>query len=158
MHKHTSIVGVLALIAALSNASAAQSPATPAPFWQQIGDSTLTRLVAEALHDGTSIHIAEARLDAARGSRTLSAFDLAPTVTASGSALRTRQSMAQVPGLTSPLPQRDLYDVGFDAAWEAGDSAASNLGTVSDADAYVPALQTLAAACRGCHKKYVMPQ
>jgi cytochrome c556 len=47
---------------------------------------------------------------------------------------------------------------GFDAAWEAGDSAASNLGTVSDADAYVPALQTLAAACRGCHKKYVMPQ
>lgn len=47
---------------------------------------------------------------------------------------------------------------GFDAAWEAGDSAASNLGTVNDADAYVPALQTLAAACRGCHKKYVMPQ
>ena len=47
---------------------------------------------------------------------------------------------------------------GFDAAWEAGDSAASNLGTVGDADAYVPALQTLAAACRGCHKKYVMPQ
>lgn len=47
---------------------------------------------------------------------------------------------------------------GFDAAWEAGDSAASKLGTVSEADAYVPALQTLAAACRGCHKKYVVPQ
>ena len=26
--------------------------------------------------------------------------------------------MAQVPGLSSPLPQRDLFDVGFDAAWE----------------------------------------
>lgn len=47
---------------------------------------------------------------------------------------------------------------GFDAAWEAGDSAASNLGTVSEADAYVPALQSLAAACRSCHKKYVVPQ
>lgn len=47
---------------------------------------------------------------------------------------------------------------GFDAAWEAGDSAASKLGTVSEADAYVPALQTLAAACRGCHKKYVETQ
>jgi len=47
---------------------------------------------------------------------------------------------------------------GFDAAWEAGDGAASNLGTVSEADAYIPALQTLAAACRGCHKKYVVPQ
>jgi len=47
---------------------------------------------------------------------------------------------------------------GFDAAWEAGDSAASKLGTVGAADAYVPALETLAAACRGCHKKYVVPQ
>ena len=47
---------------------------------------------------------------------------------------------------------------GFDAAWEAGDSAASKLGTVSEADAYVPALEALAAACRGCHKKYVVPQ
>jgi len=47
---------------------------------------------------------------------------------------------------------------GFDAAWEAGDGAASNLGTVSEADAYVPALETLAAACRSCHKKYVMPR
>jgi NodT family efflux transporter outer membrane factor (OMF) lipoprotein len=45
-------------------------------------------------------------------------FDLVPTVTANGSALRTRESMAQVPGLTSPLPQRDLYDFGFDASWE----------------------------------------
>ena len=26
--------------------------------------------------------------------------------------------MVQVPGLTSPLPERDLYDVGFEAAWE----------------------------------------
>jgi cytochrome c556 len=47
---------------------------------------------------------------------------------------------------------------GFDAAWEAGDSAASKLGTVNEADAYVPTLQTLAAACRGCHKKYVVAQ
>jgi cytochrome c556 len=47
---------------------------------------------------------------------------------------------------------------GFDAAWEAGDSAASTLGAVTSADAFVPALETLAAACRGCHKKYVTPQ
>jgi NodT family efflux transporter outer membrane factor (OMF) lipoprotein len=26
--------------------------------------------------------------------------------------------MAQIPGLTNPLPRRDLYDVGFDASWE----------------------------------------
>jgi len=47
---------------------------------------------------------------------------------------------------------------GFDAAWEAGDSAASNLGTVTSADAFVSALETLAAACRSCHRKYVTPE
>jgi cytochrome c556 len=47
---------------------------------------------------------------------------------------------------------------GFDAAWEVGDCAASKLGTVSEADGYVPALESLAAACRSCHKKYVVPQ
>jgi cytochrome c556 len=55
-------------------------------------------------------------------------------------------------------PEIWIDRAGFDAAWEAGDSAASKLGTVNEADAYVPALQTLAAACRGCHKKYVVPQ
>ena len=116
----TTIAGGLALLASSAPASWAQSPSNEptTAFWQQIGDSTLTRLVAEALRNGTSVHIAEARLDEARAARTLSMFDLAPTVTANGSALRTRQSMAQVPGLASPLPQRDLYDVGFDAAWE----------------------------------------
>jgi hypothetical protein len=43
----------------------------------------------------------------------------------------------------------------FDAAWETGDSAASNLSTVTSVDGFVPALETLAAACRSCHKKYI---
>ena len=96
----------------------AVSAQTPTPFWQQLGDTTLSRLVAEALRSGTSVRLAESRVDEARASHRLAAFDFAPTVTASGSALRTRQSMAQVPGLTAPLPERDLYDVGFDATWE----------------------------------------
>jgi NodT family efflux transporter outer membrane factor (OMF) lipoprotein len=87
-------------------------------FFRELGDSTLTRLIAEATRNGTDVRAAEARVDAARSSRKLSMFDLAPTVTATGSAFRTRQSIAQVPGVSSPLPQRDLYDVGFDAAWE----------------------------------------
>jgi multidrug efflux system outer membrane protein len=87
-------------------------------FWREFGDSTLNRLVAEATRNGTDVRAAEARVDASRASRRLSVFDLAPTVTATGSAFRTRQSIAQVPGVSSPLPQRDLYDVGFDAAWE----------------------------------------
>ena len=87
-------------------------------FLRELGDSTLTRLIDEATRNGTDVRAAEARVDAARSSRKLSLFDLVPTVTATGSAFRTRQSIAQVPGVSSPLPQRDLYDVGFDAAWE----------------------------------------
>ncbi len=89
-----------------------------ATFFREFGDSTLTRLVADAMRNGTDVRAAEARVEAARSSRKLSMFDLAPTVTATGSAFRTRMSMAQMPGISSPLPQRDLYDVGFDAAWE----------------------------------------
>jgi NodT family efflux transporter outer membrane factor (OMF) lipoprotein len=106
-------------------AAVASSPGTrrataqaPTAFWQQVGDTTLTRLVALAIRGGTGVRLAEARVDEARASHRLAAFDLAPTVTASGSALRTRQSMAQVPGLTVPLPERDLYDVGLGATWE----------------------------------------
>jgi len=91
---------------------------TTTPFWIEIGDSTLSALVAEALRNGTDVHIAEARLDATRATRRLSAFDLAPTVTAGGSVLRSQQSLAAVPGLSNRLPQQDLYDVGFDASWE----------------------------------------
>ncbi|HEY4133435.1 MAG TPA: efflux transporter outer membrane subunit [Gemmatimonadaceae bacterium] len=91
---------------------------TSEPFWQEIGDSTLSALVAEALRNGTDVHIAQARLDATRASRRLVSYDLAPTVTAVGSALRSQQSLAAVPGLANRLPQQDLYDFGFDASWE----------------------------------------
>jgi outer membrane protein, multidrug efflux system len=91
---------------------------SPAPFWSEIADSTLPQLIAEAMRANPDVHVAEARLTSARAARRLSSFDLVPTVTASGSATRLRQSIAQVPGISSQLPQQDLYDVGFDAAWE----------------------------------------
>jgi NodT family efflux transporter outer membrane factor (OMF) lipoprotein len=91
---------------------------TGAPFWRVIGDATLGELITEALRASTSTQSAEARLTGARAARRLAAFDLAPTITASGSVVRSRQSVAQIPGLTNQLPSRDLYDVGFDATWE----------------------------------------
>jgi outer membrane protein, multidrug efflux system len=89
-----------------------------APFWRDLGDPTLTRLIEEALRTSTDVGAAEARVTSARATRRVSAFDLAPTVTAIGSAVRQRSSIAQVPGLTSQLPQQNLFDVGFDASWE----------------------------------------
>ena len=109
---------ILLFAAVVASRSATSAAQVPTAFWQQLGDTTLARLVGDALRGGTAVRLAEARVDEARASHRLAAFDLAPTVTASGSALRTRQSMAQIPGLSTPLPERDLYDVGFDATWE----------------------------------------
>jgi len=89
-----------------------------APFWRDLGDTALTTLITEALRASPSIRSAEARLAGARAARRLAAFDLFPTVTASGSALRSQQSVGQIPGALSQFPRRDLYDVGFDASWE----------------------------------------
>ena len=89
-----------------------------APFWRDLGDSALTELVRIAQRSSTSVQAAESRLTSARAARHLAMFDLAPTVNAVGSATRQQQSIAQIPGLTSQLPRRDLYDVGFDASWE----------------------------------------
>jgi outer membrane protein, multidrug efflux system len=89
-----------------------------APFWAELGDSTLVMLVKEAQRANTDVRIAESRITGARASRRLAAFDLVPTVTGTGSTSRLQQSMAQVPGLASPLPAQQLWDVGFDASWE----------------------------------------
>jgi multidrug efflux system outer membrane protein len=89
-----------------------------ASFWRDLGDAALAELVTEALRASPSTRSAEARLAGARASRRLATFDLAPTVTASASALRSQLATDQVPGLTSQLPHHDMYDFGFDASWE----------------------------------------
>ena len=107
------------MVASVSTESAQFSNTlSSAPFWKEIGDSTLASLIQEALRTSVDVDAAEARVTGARAARRVSSFDMGPTITAVGSATRQRSSMAQVPGLTSQLPQRDLYDVGFDASWE----------------------------------------
>ena len=93
------------------------SPEVP-PFWRDLRDSTLTILITEALHASPSIRSAEARLTEARATRRLAALEFGPSGNASASVLRSQQSVYQVPGLSSQLPHRDLYDFGFDASWE----------------------------------------
>jgi NodT family efflux transporter outer membrane factor (OMF) lipoprotein len=103
----------------------AQQPAQPAApgdaasivaFWSSVGDSTLARLVADALHRSPDVRSADARLRAARAERRASAFDLAPTVHALGGFTRSRPSIAQVP--VGARRETELWDAGFDASWE----------------------------------------
>lgn len=89
-----------------------------APFWRTLDDRALTSLIEEALRANTDIQVAESRLTSARTSSRLAAFDLVPTVTASGSSVRQQASIAQLPGFPRQLPPEQLWDVGFDAAWE----------------------------------------
>lgn len=89
-----------------------------AHFWEELGDSTLTLLIAEALDGNPDVHVARARLRGARASRQLSEFDLAPTVTARAGFARQQLPSAQVPGVAGALPRQDLWDGGFDASWE----------------------------------------
>ncbi|HEV7390004.1 MAG TPA: efflux transporter outer membrane subunit [Burkholderiales bacterium] len=106
----------------VANASGANvevsTAAATAPFWIQLGDTTLTALVREAQRSNLDVHVAESRLMSARASRRLSRFDLVPTVTGTGSTSRLQTSLASTPGLSNQLPTQQLWDVGFDASWE----------------------------------------
>ena len=51
------------------------------PFWSDLGDSTLTRLVREAQRANTDVRIAQSRLMSARAAKRLASYDLVPTVT-----------------------------------------------------------------------------
>ncbi len=88
------------------------------PFWRQLGDTTLDRLVGQALRANNDVRAAQASVRGARSARRLAAFDFAPTVTANTALLRRRFSAAQLPGASAANREQDVYDAGFDASWE----------------------------------------
>ena len=100
-----------------SRLTAQQQAARPVSltFWEQVGDTTLVRLTAEALRANRNVQMAESRVRQARAARTSSALDLAPTITAAAGYSRTRISEAQF-GI--PATERSTWDAGVIAAWE----------------------------------------
>lgn len=90
-------------------------------WWQQFGDSLLTRLVEQSMANSPDIRIAEARLAEARANRDAVAGRQFPNVNASGSATENRLSengllpTDNIPGLSRDY---SLFDLGFDASWE----------------------------------------
>ena len=102
-------------------ADAARAQAELSAWWTSLGDPTLDRLVTAALSDNLDLRQAQARIREARALRDRAAGGYAPSVDASGSVTRRRQSengplpIGSIPGL-----ERDqtIYDAGFDAVWE----------------------------------------
>jgi NodT family efflux transporter outer membrane factor (OMF) lipoprotein len=91
---------------------------TPAPFWQALQDTTLERLIVQALEANHDLRAVEARVREARATRVNAALDLAPTITASGGYSRQRLASASFPGAAGRLPDQDVWDAGVQMSWE----------------------------------------
>lgn len=91
-------------------------------WWSALDDPTLDRLIATALTRNLDLRQAAARIDEARALRDRVTGEASPTVGASASINRRRQSengplpVGRIPGLDAT---QTIYDAGFDATWEA---------------------------------------
>ena len=85
-------------------------------FWRTFADPELERLVDEALKSNYDVRIALSRVEEARALRRNSAFDLAPSIQASGGYTKTQVSRDQT--LAGAPRSTEYYDAGFDAVWE----------------------------------------
>jgi multidrug efflux system outer membrane protein len=105
--------------ASVGEAPAASGGVRPAlEFWDALGDTTLQRLVGDALRANQDIEVARARVSGARAARLGAALDLTPSVTAVGGYSRQQVASPLVPGSVGRLPEQDLWDAGLRATWE----------------------------------------
>ena len=87
-------------------------------YWRALGDTTLVRLMEQALDANLDLEAAQARIRGARASRLEATLDLVPTVTASAGYTRQRIAGASFPVGGGSFPDQDIWDAGFDASWE----------------------------------------
>ena len=95
-----------------STGAPSQTATQPAPlerWWQRFDDPLLVRLVTQALQANTTVRSAQAALVRARALRDIKGAALLPTLTASGSAQRSR---------TGNVDSGNTFRAGFDAGWE----------------------------------------
>jgi multidrug efflux system outer membrane protein len=87
-------------------------------YWRSLGDSTLNRLLDQALSGNLDVEAARARIRGARAGKLQATLDFVPTVTAVGGYTRQRLSGATFPIGNGTFPDQDIWDAGFDASWE----------------------------------------
>lgn len=98
--------------------AAYRTEAVPGRFWTVFDDEVLNGLIDDALKANHDLRLAAARLREARALRRDAGFDFLPTVTADGSYTRNKVTPLERPDLPTDALKFDLYDAGFDAAWE----------------------------------------
>jgi outer membrane protein, multidrug efflux system len=87
-------------------------------YWEALSDTTLNRLITEALQSNLDVRAAEARVRGARANRTTALLDLTPSATFQAGYNRQRLSGASFPNAPGAFPDQGIYDAGFDASWE----------------------------------------
>ena len=105
-----------------------------AVWWRRFGDSTLDRLIADALAANTDIAQAQASLHQARALADVQSAQLLPALGGSASAQRSK---------SGSLPAANNFRAGLDASWEldlfGGQRSAANASTI-DAQASAASL------------------
>jgi NodT family efflux transporter outer membrane factor (OMF) lipoprotein len=95
------------------------APATETAWWKSFHDPELESLIVRAASSNLTRQSAVGLVRQARAMRTVSAADLGPTVSATGSYERERYSKHGYPPLPSSIPlDANIYQAGFDASWE----------------------------------------
>jgi multidrug efflux system outer membrane protein len=92
--------------------------APSAAFWTELGDSTLNRLVSQALGAAPDVQAARARVRQANDAVRLAAYDLAPTIVSGGGYDRSRIAAGQLPGVSAAQRRSELWSGGVGAEWE----------------------------------------
>lgn len=130
-------MALAAVPAQWSNAAAGPDKATAtdiAGWWTRFQDAQLTALVDQALQANTSVKAAQAALRQARALADVQQAGLGPSVSAAGSAQRSKSGGNDA---------RNLFKAGFDAGWEpdifGGNRASANAST-ADAQASAASL------------------
>ena len=95
----------------------ADSTAVSSDYWEQLGDTTLSRLIREVPRANQDVQAARARLSAARSDRVRTVLDLTPSATIAGSYARQRLSSASFPGFGT-FPDQNIWDAGVNASWD----------------------------------------
>ena len=110
-------------------------PAELTQWWKQFDDPVLTQLVEDALKTNLDLQLAVAVLRQARAARGIAVAALWPAITAS--AEYQRETTATLSPATAS-PSQNLYQAGFDAAWEL-DVFGGQRRNVESADANIQA-------------------
>src|SRR2546429_5155433 len=93
-------------------------PPVSSVYWDQLTDTTLSRLVGEVLRGNLDVRSARARVSAARSDRIRRVLDRTPSAPLAVGSSRQRLSSASFPGSFGAFPDQNVWDAGVNASWD----------------------------------------